>query len=160
MHRFTAHTPQKMTILGERLETPRVMSRLSAGVLIRNAATFIVAVPILILPSWQYMRKTKGLNRQFLNLKKRHEKSVHQKMEMPERQRNCLQEITRNRNMREDWGRQLLRRKSLIRMIRSLSGNLFSRCLSLWRSRKLISVPLEKPHRTKSLKRNLQSAAS
>ena len=158
MHRITAHTLQKMTIPGERLETTRVMSRLSAGALIRNAATFTVAVPILILPSWQYMRRTKGLNRQFLNLKKLHERSVHQKMEMPERQRNCLQETPRNRSMLENRGLQLLRRKK--RTLRSLSGNPFSRCPSLRKSRKSISVPLKKPHRTKSLKRNLQSAAS
>ena len=160
MHRFTAHTLQKMTIPGERLETPRGMSKLSAGALIRNAATFIVAVPILILLSWRYTRRTKGLNRQFLNLKKQHERSMHQKLEMPERQRNCLQETPRNRSVPENQELQLLRRKSLIRTIRLLSGNPSSRRLSLWRLRKSISVPLEKPHRKKSLKRNLQSAAS
>lgn len=41
----------KMTIPGEQLETSRGMSRSSAGALTRNAATFIVAVPILIFPS-------------------------------------------------------------------------------------------------------------
>lgn len=46
------------------------------------------------------------------------------------------------------------------RTIRSLSGNPFSRCSSLRKSGKSISVPLKKPHRTKSLKRNLQSEAS
>lgn len=77
---------------------------------------------------------------------------------MPERQRNCLKETPRNRSMLENRGLLLLRRKK--RTIRSLSENPFSRCSSLRKSGKSISVPLKKPHRTKSLKRNLQSEAS
>ena len=42
---------KKMTIPGEQLETSRGMSRSSAGALTRNAASFIVAVLILIFPS-------------------------------------------------------------------------------------------------------------
>lgn len=53
MHRYTAHTLQKKTTLGEQSETSRAMIRSFADVLIQNAASFIVAVLTLIPPNWQ-----------------------------------------------------------------------------------------------------------
>lgn len=74
MHRYTAHTLQKKTTLGEQSETSRAMIRSFADALIQNAASFIVAVLTLIPPNWQYMRRIKGLNRKFSNLTKLHVK--------------------------------------------------------------------------------------